>query len=184
MKIDAIADGFINLLTANPYEKISIRMICDSVNVSRNAFYYHFDNKEALVEWICCRDFMKFTTPYFYIRMDNITAKSFLDYFLKKKEFYTAVYAADNGRLLRHCLEKTYAAAPAPEKIREDTPSPQGARYKIHPKIFRCYSCAGIAAVVLFWIGHGMKTPVEDIARDLNLLISQSPVSIWDKYLV
>jgi hypothetical protein len=183
MKIDTIADGFIWLLKTNPYEKITIRQICDRAHISRNTFYYYFDNKESLVEWICCRDFMKFVPPYFYIRKENIITKSFFSYILENKEFYNAIYSTDDGHLLRRCLEKSYASAPALEKNREKILPPYNKRKKIHPKIFRRYSCTGIAAVVLFWIGHGMKMPIEDIARDLRVLISLPLEDIWDNQL-
>ncbi|MDR1575323.1 MAG: TetR/AcrR family transcriptional regulator [Treponema sp.] len=183
MKTDAIADSFIRLLKTNPYPKISVQMICDNAQISRNAFYYHFDNKEMLVQWICERDFMKQCFPYFKIKKGNISAESFFSYFLENKEFYNTIYSIDSGQLLRRCLEKAYLVGLTDENISKYAHPVYGNRRKVHPKIFRCYGCAGIAAVVLFWIRHEMKIPIKEIAEDLALMLTESLRDVRDNHL-
>lgn len=48
-----IAYSFVSLLGQKPYSKITVTEILDDCQLSRNVFYYHFRNKEDLVEWIC-----------------------------------------------------------------------------------------------------------------------------------
>lgn len=52
----AIRSAFLSLFDTVPYEKINVTMISNAANVSRKAFYYHFDNKDDLVRWICITD--------------------------------------------------------------------------------------------------------------------------------
>ena len=40
------------LMRSQPFEKISVSDICNACEVSRKTFYYHFQDKFALTEWI------------------------------------------------------------------------------------------------------------------------------------
>ncbi|MDL2218682.1 TetR/AcrR family transcriptional regulator, partial [Christensenellaceae bacterium OttesenSCG-928-M15] len=97
MKLDAIASAFIDLLKTCPYAKITIQMICDHTPASRNSFYYHFKSKEALAEWICFHDYMKYCYPYYQIETGNIRSASLFNYIKKYADFYIAMYRADEG---------------------------------------------------------------------------------------
>ena len=49
----AISYALKDLLKTNPFSKITINDIAASCNINRQTFYYHFLDKEDLVEWIC-----------------------------------------------------------------------------------------------------------------------------------
>ena len=53
---EKIVDSAIGLFKANPYDAVSVKDICDAAGVSRNSFYYYFENKEmvfdAIGDWI------------------------------------------------------------------------------------------------------------------------------------
>ncbi len=180
---DHIADSFISLLQTNTYDNITIQMICNSTPTSRNTFYYYYDSKEKLVEWICCRDFMKYCFPYFKIQADNISVKSFFLYIKENRNFYKAVYRSDNGRLLRHCLEQAYSRGVTKESIREYGCIEAGPYHKVDFRIFCRYSNCGIAAVVLFWIENDMKMPIEEVAKDLAIMLTNSLEFVRDHHL-
>ena len=44
------------MLLKKPLDKITIRDITDDCGISRMAFYYHFQDIYALVEWACIED--------------------------------------------------------------------------------------------------------------------------------
>ena len=181
--IDSIANSFMQLLVTYPYSKITIQMICENTPISRNAFYYHYKNKESLVEQICYRDYVKNAIPYFTIAADNIRHKVFFQYIIKNKEFYNSLYSADDGKLLYRCLTYAYYEGMAQEYSKDYAPPIRSNKYKIDSKLFRYFNSAGIAAVILYWIKTGMKTPIEDIAKDMTIFFTKSPEDIITNHM-
>ncbi len=49
---DAIKHAFLRLLNERPLSKISVRSIVDACNISRNTFYYHYQDIPSLLEEI------------------------------------------------------------------------------------------------------------------------------------
>jgi AcrR family transcriptional regulator len=178
-----IADSFIKLLTAHSYSKITIQMICDNTPASRNAFYYYFENKEKLVAWICHRDYMKYCVPYFKIRTENIGVQSMFSYLQKEKKLYTALYDIDGGVLLQNCLTRVYREGVSREIINDYADPVYGNQSKVDVRLFSRYISAGIVAIIMFWIENDMTIPVEDLARDITIMMAASPNDILTKYL-
>ena len=52
----AIEESFIRLLNERPLDKITIKDIVDDCGISRNTFYYHFQDITALLEHILNAD--------------------------------------------------------------------------------------------------------------------------------
>jgi len=181
---DQIANCFINLLQIHSYEKITVQMICKETPLSRSTFYYHFENKEKLVEWICLCDFMKYCFPFFKINVDNINSKSFFIYIKDKHKFYQAIYRYDEGILLQRCLAKAYNQASTDENIFEYANPKCNNPLRVDPRIYRAYSDTGIAAIVVFWLSGGMKIPIEKIARDLTVMLTNSLEVVRDQYFL
>ena len=49
---DRIVEESIELFRKRPYEEVSVKDICDAAGVTRNSFYYYFENKELLFDAI------------------------------------------------------------------------------------------------------------------------------------
>ena len=52
----AIEESFIRLLNERPLDKITIKDIVDDCGISRNTFYYHFQDITSLLEHILNAD--------------------------------------------------------------------------------------------------------------------------------
>ena len=180
---DRIAQTFVELLKTRPYSKISIKNICESTPTSRNAFYYYFESKEALVKWIAIQHFLKYCFPFIKIRENNLSTKAFFNYILDYKSFYSAIYQYDGGELLRKCLMAAYNVSLDPEHVKEYAKNVVKDKNRIDSRVCLRYSNAGTAEVILFWISDGMRIPVEIIARDLMLMLTKSLEDVRDYYL-
>lgn len=55
-----IANTFVDLAKANSINKVTIQKIIDTCGISRNTFYYHFDNRAALIVYIFDQGFLAF----------------------------------------------------------------------------------------------------------------------------
>lgn len=53
---EALARGLKELLKERPFDKISVKDIADRSGMSRNSFYYHFQDKFELISWIFYND--------------------------------------------------------------------------------------------------------------------------------
>lgn len=51
-----ISDAFFELSSEKSPTKVSVKEICDALNINRKTFYYHFPSKEIMVNWIFRRD--------------------------------------------------------------------------------------------------------------------------------
>lgn len=49
---EKIVDAAIELFKNNPYEQVTVKDICDAAGVTRNSFYYYFENKEIVFDAI------------------------------------------------------------------------------------------------------------------------------------
>lgn len=85
-----LAMGLKDLIRTRPFEKISVSDICETCEVSRKTFYYHFKDKYDLVEWIFNSEFIsvlkKSETEYQWL-----FARALFRYFYQEREFYKAV---------------------------------------------------------------------------------------------
>lgn len=53
----ALAAAFKSLMEEMPFSKITVAMICEKCDMNRKSFYYHFEDKYDLVNWIFDMDF-------------------------------------------------------------------------------------------------------------------------------
>ncbi|MGN0373667.1 MAG: TetR family transcriptional regulator [Enterocloster sp.] len=54
----ALAAALKELMAEMPFTKINISDICDKCNMNRKSFYYHFQDKYALLNWIYDTEFI------------------------------------------------------------------------------------------------------------------------------
>ena len=54
----------LNLLNTKTFDKITIKDITDNLNISRQAFYYHFNDLYEVVETICTNSYKMVTNTY------------------------------------------------------------------------------------------------------------------------
>lgn len=180
---DRIAEAFIELLKTQPYNKISIKEICAATPTSRNAFYYHFDSKESLVEWIVIQHFLKYSLPYFKFKENDIGSKMFFKYIYDKKDFYNAIYQVNNGELLRKCLIEAYKIGMSRENIKEYARIVIKDKKRLDERIVAAYINSAVVGVIIFWISDGMKIPIKSIAGEMSLLLTKSMEDIRDYHM-
>ena len=59
---ELLAESFYELMLTHDFEKITIKMITDSSNVIRPTFYYYFQDKYDLLEWIMVKKIFENTS--------------------------------------------------------------------------------------------------------------------------
>lgn len=83
----ALASALKELMTEQPFSKISVSDICERCGMNRKSFYYHFKDKYDLVNWIFDTECSHFILEY---REENIWKVFGLmcHYLYENREFY------------------------------------------------------------------------------------------------
>ena len=55
----AIAESFNSLVRQRGIDKVTVKAVIEDCGISRQTFYYHFQDLYAVIEWICCRELME-----------------------------------------------------------------------------------------------------------------------------
>ena len=90
----AMADALKELTLTVPFSKISVGDICRSCDMSRKTFYYHFKDKDDLVNWIFDTEFVaharKNTYPSVWVGIEDL-----MQYFYRNRTFYKKILLQD-----------------------------------------------------------------------------------------
>lgn len=104
----AFANAIKHLLTTKDLNKVRVKEICDLCEVERPTFYYHFQDKYALVSWIYEQDLKKSTKMaggyYNVIQLEHL-----LNIMRKENEFYKKAFSyVSQNALHKHILELNF----------------------------------------------------------------------------
>ena len=180
---DRIANTLVELMKTTRYADISIRMLCDATPVSRNAFYYHFESKQQLLEWACIRNYQKYCLPYHKFTEGGVSSKTMFEYILRFKDFYKSIYDVDGGVLLHHCFMVAHISGTDVEHVKEYTTLLNSAVRKINKEVYLRYATSGLASVLVYWVENDCSIPIEAIAKDLQVMLTIPLTDVRDKYV-
>lgn len=101
---NVIADGFKTLMLKKPFEKITISDITDQCGLNRQTFYYHFQDKYELLNWVF---YTEIITPF----AEDITIDNWSDKLLQilitlkdNSRFYSNAFRTSHGEEFRQFL--------------------------------------------------------------------------------
>lgn len=100
----AISYALKDLLKERPFNKITVNDIAKNCNINRQTFYYHFIDKEDLIEWICREEMSGVLEKQ---KEDIPWQEKFLTVFMlmqKEKVFVTNIYHSVSLEILRQNL--------------------------------------------------------------------------------
>ncbi len=86
-----IADTFKQLITMQPLDKISISDIVNACGLNRKTFYYHFEDKQALICWIFDREFESLVD----VNRNNTVIDELIDHLHENRAFYAPALTSD-----------------------------------------------------------------------------------------
>ena len=142
-------------LTHQRLDEITIQSLVDDAEVSRNTFYYHFQDIYALLEWILLDE-----VKHILDReqgsgwMEGV--RDVFDYFQRNRAIILNVYRsleekepllkAHISRLVHPMMERIFGAQPGHDQVNQSD----------RQFILDLYSF-GLVELFLRWIGNGMK---------------------------
>lgn len=93
-----MADAMKDLMETLPFGKISVGQICDKCGMNRKSFYYHFKDKQDLVNWIYQSEFLSTVDNHYYHDSNNSYDERWdllskvCEYFYENRGFYRKAF--------------------------------------------------------------------------------------------
>ena len=87
----AIVSGLKELACKKSFEKVSVIEISNICGINRNTFYYHFDDKYAVISWIFKTEIKPVLNPYMEVKNWSECIISLCNHLKSEKHFYTNV---------------------------------------------------------------------------------------------
>lgn len=162
----AIAKATKELTKEKPFDKISVRDITDHCGLNRQTFYYHFQDKYELLNWI-------YYNEAFLPIMDSISFENWperiykLFVWMKKEQYFYSNTMKHTENYFQEYLMKIAETIirEAIEAIDEVNFLKEADRILISK-----FYAFGVCGTVLQWVEDGMKMPPEELAEHLRLL--------------
>ena len=177
----AIEESFIRLLNERPLDKITIKDIVDDCGISRNTFYYHFQDIYDLVEWSCLEDARKALEEK---KTHDTWQQGFIQIFKavqENKPFIMNVY---------HCVDREQVEKylkPLTDNLLMGVIDEESVDMKVREEdkkfIARVYSYSFIG-LMLDWIKDDMKEAPEKIVHRFALVIQDSLKMALDRFKI
>lgn len=174
----AIASALKELCRTKSFARISIADITGLCGLNRQTFYYHFQDKFELLNWIYYND-------VFLLAADGVTFDNWdkkllliLQKMVEEKQFYSNTIKCEEQVFTKYLYQITsllfYEAAElldTKKELSEDS-----------KKFFAGFNAFGICGVVIAWAKDGMKTPPEKISANLKNLVANSRQLAADRF--
>ena len=165
---DKIQASLIKMLDAVAPDDITVTAICDSAEINRATFYYHYDSVKdvfADLEAKMERDFAEFISMSAF-NSDGTPAKSFYVTFIE--------FVAKNATICRMILNSKHSAGKeflsrAIESGRQKVTNLFAMLYPACPaskiNFYYLFVSNGFIALIEYWLNNGMKESVAEIAE-------------------
>ncbi|MBQ9229105.1 MAG: TetR/AcrR family transcriptional regulator C-terminal domain-containing protein [Eubacterium sp.] len=156
------------LMVDNAFEKITVSEITDACQLHRQTFYYHFQDRYELLDWLLYNELIEpFVTD---ISLDNIYSHFYqlLDTMYRDKQFYQNALKINMSDLINYIsgVSKTQFTLVISQLRQEhDLLSSSEA-----DMVFGEFFGYGLAGVVLNWVQGGMEETPDKMAMKVRMI--------------
>lgn len=158
----AIAVAFKNVMMRKSFDKITVQDITKECGLNRQTFYYHFEDRYDLMNWIYYNEVF---LPFVEILTEDNYHDSFLLMFkimYNESEFYKNAFSmsADYGfkDYLYSILETLIETISKQKKESIDV----------------CFYAHGLFGIITMWIKKGMPFSPEELASQITHILSNA----------
>ena len=170
----AIADGFKHLMKTKRFEKITVSDIANECHLNRQTFYYHFQDKYELVNWIYYNEALVVLTTNLTLEnwpqciCDMLTIMKKEDYFYQNalttagRDEFQAYFIRVFKELFTNILDYISADHPLGQDERD---------------FIAEFYAFGMVGIIFQWVEQGMEVSPVRIALNLKKLVDRSQLS-------
>lgn len=167
------------LIIKGEFEKITVSDITDECGIHRQTFYYHFQDKYELLDWLLYRELLEpfidgFDFENMYDRLYNVISKIYSD-----QEFYRNAFAVDTG-YLNHYVSEIAVTQFADILSRIGTENGFNSNDKENHILAEFIGC-GITGTVFEWVRKGCRETPEELKENVTFIIKSCKELIINK---
>ena len=168
----AIADSLKELTKIKTFDKISVKDISEKCGINRQTFYYHFEDKFALLKWIYETDLLDKHLQDVSFDNWNIKLEQILTDMAQDKQFYTNTINHTENYIQEYLLvqaQKIFeqAITVIDESVNNETRrSVSDAQRNFIARFFAYGSCG----MIIEWVSHGMEETPAYISNSMKTL--------------
>ena len=165
-----LAGALKELMKTTPFDKITVSDITEKCNVHRQTFYYHFQDRYELLDWIFATEIIDpFVTDFTF---ENMAEKfnNLFDTMLESKKFYQNALKTNGDDLTR------YISRIASEQFKNviSIISKEAKKYNAiedDNMLLGVFFGYGITGVIINWAIKGMKEDSKQMTARIENLI-------------
>lgn len=101
-----IASSLKELMLTQQFEKITIRMITERAGIIRPTFYYHFQDKYEVLEWIVRNDILNAMRPYMQAGKSEAALRTAFAIIQEDRQFYTRAFEVTGQNSFNELMTK------------------------------------------------------------------------------
>ena len=156
----ALATALKEMVLSMPFAKISIGDICERCNMSRKTFYYHFKDKDDLVNWIFDTEFIVRARQNTY---DSVWSAidELMQYFYKNRTFYKKILQYE-GRNSFAVYYNELIHSVFVEQLQTIVGDPQTRDFQIN------FIADGMVCMLKRWLTDSECVPPEEFVREIK----------------
>lgn len=168
-----IARGLRELMETTPFEDISVGDIARHCQVSRNTFYYYFQDKFDVIHWIFYSEITPILERSFSINHWEEGLLALFQYLRENKKFYINILHFHGQNSFVECLMDFY------EKLAEKILCQMNGYKQFPPRelkwVCRFYAY-GLTGGILDWVKHDMEQDPAPIVKMISTLFLKSMI--------
>lgn len=177
----ALAASFKELMATTPFDKISILSITDRCGLNRQSFYYHFQDKFELINWI-------FETEVIATAVGGITDENWserirdlLTIMQNEKAFYTNAIKHTNNEFSKYLLSVTKSEYIDVIKQLQEI---KGKSIPEDDEFFiSSFFAHGTSGIIIEWIENDMSETPEKMAGRFESMVERFRELATHQYL-
>lgn len=176
----AIAQGFKELINKKSLDKITIADITEICGLNRQTFYYHFQDKYELVNWIYYNEAISIISNDLTIQNWDQKVLELLDVMKNESYFYMNTLRNTNSNefhnylycVIKEIFSDIIENLVKPKKI-DDTDKEFIAEFISY----------GVVGMIVAWAKSGMKQTPESISSRIKTILEECKMFAASRYL-
>ena len=169
----ALAQAMKELMEQHPFSKISVGDICQACGMNRKSFYYHFRDKQDLVNWIFYSEFVQSLQVH-----EDTTGWTLLSsmcgYFYRERAFYRKALAIEGQNSFREYF--TEVNRPFVEAFTREL---FGGRPLDNPQLYIDFFSDAVLFSIVRWLSKAEPEEPELYLSQMRTLLAALAKSIY-----
>ncbi|EEI24591.1 TetR/AcrR family transcriptional regulator [Lentilactobacillus hilgardii] len=156
-----------SLMMTTPVDKITIDMLTQKADLTRNTFYYHFEDIYSLLEWVYKQDLLSNINAYTKIEDWKVAYRLILNYIEDNKTFCMNTFHSVARDLLENFLYSVASDLVGKVIIHSD----RNVSKKLTESIQDFYGWALVMQVVQ-WLSNDLKESKVDVIQRASIMLT------------